>query len=688
MADTSNLSGKVSLETTDFKTGISELQRQIKIVESGFKSVAAGMDDWTKSSEGTEARLKTLTTVIGLQQQKVALLTAEYQKVVAEKGADSRAAEQLQIRINNETAALNANQLELNQVSSGTTKMVTAQTSALSATDSLKLSITAFNSALQIAQQVLSTVKKAYDETLGETEAYDLSIRKQAQVLGITTEETSRLIKAGEALGVEQGALTTALDFASKHGLQPTIENLANASDELLAMTDVTERNAAAAKQFGKGWVDAEQVILAGGEKIRANTAAVGAGNVVTEKAAYDAEQMRVATFQLNEAFTALKNNLGNQVIPELADFMSFLVRATDAYQAADGNAVQFWITLGKSRQELEKSRKAAGDHTAALQAEGLAYFANKNAVDNNTQAIIDNLNAVKGQKVTYDEAAHSTENYKHNMDDAAGATAQAGQAADDARTAMQKLQTAEDNLSKAQGDLDTATKNWTAGAAGDAANALEKSGVKGEKLAEALGAIDSVMGTNLQMQAAYTKNLQDAAAQYAKTGDLAAYKTKLGEIKDTYMPFNQAVIDATTSLQNMNAAVNALHDKTITITTNYVTNGSPSSGGSVIESHKGHWVTYPDGRRVWVPDVGGKASGGPVVGGTPVMVGEAGPELFIPPVNGSIISNNNLSKLSNSKTVNLGGIHIDARGNPNANQIGRAAEKGVLEALRSVGMQ
>jgi hypothetical protein len=113
--EVNNLSGKVGLDTTDYKAGVTELNRQIRVIESGFRASAAAMGDWDKSSQGLEMRTKALTQQIELQKQKISALSTEYEKVAAEKGADSRAAEELQIRINKQTETLGKMQSELSQ---------------------------------------------------------------------------------------------------------------------------------------------------------------------------------------------------------------------------------------------------------------------------------------------------------------------------------------------------------------------------------------------------------------------------------------------------------------------------------------------------------------------------------------------------------------------------------------------
>lgn len=113
MADDNDIGGRVGLDTTDFRAGVADLNRQIKVIDSGFRAAAAGMDDWGHSEEGLTAKISSLNQITELQRRKVAGLTEQYNQVAAAQGAGSRAAQDLQVRINNETAALNRNLREL-----------------------------------------------------------------------------------------------------------------------------------------------------------------------------------------------------------------------------------------------------------------------------------------------------------------------------------------------------------------------------------------------------------------------------------------------------------------------------------------------------------------------------------------------------------------------------------------------
>jgi TP901 family phage tail tape measure protein len=109
----SDLSGKVGLDTTDFKTGIKEAERSLKVIESGFKASAAALGDWAKDATGLETRIDSLTKSIDLQEGMVKALREEHARMVAEEGAGSKSAQDMEIRLNKATEALNKNKTEL-----------------------------------------------------------------------------------------------------------------------------------------------------------------------------------------------------------------------------------------------------------------------------------------------------------------------------------------------------------------------------------------------------------------------------------------------------------------------------------------------------------------------------------------------------------------------------------------------
>jgi lambda family phage tail tape measure protein len=109
------------------------------------------------------------------------------------------------------------------------------------------------------------------------------------------------------------------------------------------------------------------------------------------------------------------------------------------------------------------------------------------------------------------------------------------------------------------------------------------------------------------------TKNMEDALVAFAKTG------------KWEWRNYANAVLDEILRIQIRQLAASAI--------------SGINSGGSLILNG--------------LSALTGRASGGPVTGGTPYIVGERGPELFVPNGSGSITPNNQLGGTSVVYNIN-----------------------------------
>lgn len=81
--------------------------------------------------------------------------------------------------------------------------------------------------------------------------------------------------------------------------------------------------------------------------------------------------------------------------------------------------------------------------------------------------------------------------------------------------------------------------------------------------------------------------------------------------------------------------------------------------------------------------NLAGRARGGPVTGNTPYMVGERGPELFVPSGNGTIIPNGNM-RGGNGGGNNIN-VSVDARGSSDPAAVRAQVQQGILEAAPAI---
>ena len=71
--------------TTSFRADISQLKsamqqaaRQVKVANAEFKAATAGLDDWSQSAVGLNAKLKQLDSTLSAQKKQLALLEKEF----------------------------------------------------------------------------------------------------------------------------------------------------------------------------------------------------------------------------------------------------------------------------------------------------------------------------------------------------------------------------------------------------------------------------------------------------------------------------------------------------------------------------------------------------------------------------------------------------------------------------------
>lgn len=111
--------------TTKFKVDISELKKSMQdakraaaVAKSEFELVKSTCDDWSKSSDGLSAKIKSLNSTLDSQKSKLALLEAEYNELSEEQKQGSKAADDLVKQINYQKAAINNTEREISNYES------------------------------------------------------------------------------------------------------------------------------------------------------------------------------------------------------------------------------------------------------------------------------------------------------------------------------------------------------------------------------------------------------------------------------------------------------------------------------------------------------------------------------------------------------------------------------------------
>lgn len=238
--------------------------------------------------------------------------------------------------------------------------------------------------AIAAAGLAIKEVSKAINETVD----YNSQIKDTARLLGLTTEETSRLVQAADDLFVSEDTLKTAFQAASRQGIDVSITGIKSLSEQYLELNPGVERAQFLMKAFGRSGADMGKLMEVGADGIDKAMGAIGDSLVVTQKSIEQSDEYKRNLDNLSDSWTGLKIAVGNGVIPVLNAFLSTEQDADEIMQQniktqleaikqakARGVATQELLDLEQKLLNLENSTRVNQAWTDNLNAQADAYF-------------------------------------------------------------------------------------------------------------------------------------------------------------------------------------------------------------------------------------------------------------------------------------------------------------------------
>jgi len=449
--------------------------------------------------------------------------------------------------------------------------------------------------ALGIAAGVLAG---AYAAIITPTLAYSKTVRDLSRNIGISTDETSRLIQVADDYQISSEELTGALQMAVKKGFEPNTESLAKLADEYNAIEDPVKRASMLSEKFGKNWSVITPLLEAGGDAIRKQSAAIDEHLVLSQEEVDQARALEMGIDNLQDQWQGFTTMIAQAAIPVLNNAMTgfdnlrkMVAATTIATQLHNGNITQ--------QQASFRAAQLAGDsYTEAINKVYGAEIALTDASDRHVQVAAAVTAAIEPEKTeTIDYAAASR----------------------DATQALADLQAKQDG--------------WAASTGQDVINALNEAGVKGREYEAALLAIDAQLGTGFANEEATQQKLSAITDEFKKTGNIDAYKASLAALYDDAMPRAiQSFDEFTGRSEALAASLRAIPTTVnVSVVTTYSSTGQPQNR---------------------------RAHGGPVSSGESYLVGEQGPEMFIPNQAGQIASNSVTNNIVNNNAVSINGAN------------------------------
>lgn len=485
------------------------------------------------------------------------------------------------------------------------------------------------SAAVAISKKLIDITKQSISDFTAQANA----VEKLTILTGNRADEISRMKEVADDYKLSEESLTQALQAATRKGIDVNTESLARMSDEYLKLAPGLERAKYLTDNFGKSGTEMYKVMQLSGAVIRAKSAAVSESIVIDQQAIEMSNRYQKSVDDVNDAGLGLKNTLAKEVMPTLTSFntvLSFTMEKLTGSPNTGGFMKGFLSSIGGGSGMLALK-------SLDLLAKKITEI--KYLEDPSSATTIDWAAAQKllgdAVSISNDEMAEEIELVSIK----AGLTGSLQKAIDSYNTSLANLNGTQAENTAKQREAEDQLKKTTAqiiyqnvSANLDADTQLE--------LARSLGLIS-------EADYELTKKAQGLAQSY----------------QEGIIPSTDALVQKSQELLNTNLSLQGLGDKTITYTivTDYISNHPDSyvaSTGSTLTNYSGGssnsggdgWEkgNYGGGKTERHKDADGsysyRALGGFAQAGESLMVGEKGPEPFVPMTDGYIFPNNSLS--------------------------------------------
>ena len=435
---------------------------------------------------------------------------------------------------------------------------------------------------------VATTIKASIDYTAKWADEIDDLTR----VTGQSAEQASVLATVLGDYGIGLGTVKLAAKAMREEGLTPTLATMRDLAAEYQNIDGAAAKNEWGVKKLGRAYFDLTEVLSKSPKEFDELAAAAQRSGKVLSGEMVDATQAAsLQLAQMGDKLDGLKIKLGVPMISVVSDAVTAMEQLviiaqldTIAEQERTG-----WIS--HSAAEMKRAAVLGLDYNDMLRqqagaaGEGDDYFRRYSASLAAAQKPTENLIGLTGQLA-----------------------ANIGEAA-----------LAQDSFAKAQ-------QSWNDDVAGQVQRALDELNLRHGTYLTLLALTDAELGTNMAATQGVTDAITFLTGEVAK-GNItqAEFASRLGVLTRENIPsFNDEAYRAATAASAWAGALRSVPtDVHSTVTTDFVSRYS-----ELRESAPRYYESEH------------RAAGGPVTAGMPYVVGERGPEVFIPRQAGTITPN------------------------------------------------
>ena len=215
----------------------------------------------------------------------------------------------------------------------------------------------------------VAAVGAAAAKAYGDFQKYAGDVRDLSIASGTTATEASTLLQVLDDYQLTAGDVTAASRAMKEKGLVPTLETLAQLSDQFKAIQDPAERLKFAQDNLGRSAANYYNVLSQGGDVLRKNAEEVNKNLVLTDEQIKKAEMARLAVDAWSDSWEGFKVSMG-AAVGEWIVANTVMKDSEKAYKE--------WARLnGVSVEQLEQTRWNISETTSEYQLFSAEYEKN-----------------------------------------------------------------------------------------------------------------------------------------------------------------------------------------------------------------------------------------------------------------------------------------------------------------------
>lgn len=160
-----DITTKIKVDISNLKKGITEANKNIKLANAEFKAASAGMDDWTKSSDGLNAKLKQLNSVLVEENKKLDNYKSQLQAVEKAEQENGKKADELKAKLQQlSSQGISKTSDEYKKYEKALTDVEKEQTANANMADKLKVTILNQQAAVNKTEKEIQSYEKTLQE--------------------------------------------------------------------------------------------------------------------------------------------------------------------------------------------------------------------------------------------------------------------------------------------------------------------------------------------------------------------------------------------------------------------------------------------------------------------------------------------------------------------------------------------